>query len=218
MKNGSVKSVIAIIVLSICLVMVMIFAFWAFASRADYKDHSDQKAAAAAKVASAAGAKEQQAKDAEAEKQPYKTYHGSLTYGGVTFNYPKTWSGLVDTTDTNEPINGYFQPDIIPGLQSKTPLALRVELLAQDYTTAISQIDGDVTAGTVKATAYVPPKMDGAPNVTPGIRLDGQITQDFQGSMVIIKVRDKTLEISTQSKDYLKDFNDTVLASLTFVP
>jgi hypothetical protein len=36
--------------------------------------------------------------------------------------------------------------------------------------------------------------------------------------MLVIKVRDKTLEISTESNDYLNDFNNIILASLTFVP
>jgi hypothetical protein len=218
MHNSSVKYVISIFILAICFLVAIVFGLWAFSSRSDYKDHSDKKVAAAVKLAEAKGAAEQQAKDAEADKQPYKTYTGSLTYGGVTFNYPKTWSGLVDTSDINEPINGYFHPDVIPGMQSKTPLSLRVELLAQDYASVVQQVESDVQNGAVKAIAYIPPSMDGVANVTPGIRLDGQITQDFQGSMVIIKVRDKTLEISTQSNDYLKDFNDTVLASLTFVP
>jgi len=36
--------------------------------------------------------------------------------------------------------------------------------------------------------------------------------------MLIIRVRDKTLKISTQSNDYLNDFNNIILSSLTFAP
>jgi hypothetical protein len=36
--------------------------------------------------------------------------------------------------------------------------------------------------------------------------------------MVIIKVRDKTLEIYSESADYQDDFNNIVLASLSFAP
>src|SRR4051812_2466554 len=103
--NSSVKNVVVIFVLGIALLATFIFGIWAFSSRSDYKDNSDKKVAVAVKVAEAKGAEEQKAKDAELAKQPYKTYSGSLTYGGVTFNYPKTWSGMVDTSDTSEPIN-----------------------------------------------------------------------------------------------------------------
>jgi hypothetical protein len=36
--------------------------------------------------------------------------------------------------------------------------------------------------------------------------------------MVVIKVRDKTLKIYTESTDYMSDFNDIVLKNLTFSP
>jgi len=60
--------------------------------------------------------------------------------------------------------------------------------------------------------------MVGVTNVQPGTRLDGTLDQDTNGSMVIIKVRDKTLQIYTESNDYLGDFNDTILSSLNFAP
>lgn len=59
-------------------------------------------------------------------------------------------------------------------------------------------------------------------NVQPGIKLDGAIGQSQQGaqngSMVIIKVRDKTLKIYTQSTSFSADFTKIILPSLTFVP
>lgn len=216
--NSSVKNVVTILILSLALVAAIVFGIWAMTSRSDYKNNSDKKVAAAVKVAEAKGAQVQQAKDAEAEKQPFKTYNGSLTYGGVTFNYPKTWSGVVDTTQSDEPINGYFYPDIVPGTQSTAAMALRVELLAQDYASVVSQYESSITSGDLKASAYVPPKMAGAANVVPGLRFDGTLDNSKQGSMVIIKVRDKTLKFSTESKDFQADYDNTILPSLTFVP
>lgn len=216
--TNNTKRTVIIVILSVLLVAAVAFGAWAFSSRQDYKDKSDKKAAAAASVASTAAKNDQKAKDDEAAKQPYKTYSGSLTYGGVTFDYPKTWSGLVDTTDSTEPINGNFYPDILPALDSKTAMALRVELLNQDYANVLSEFDSNIQSGGLKSTAYVPPKLANTPNVQPGVRLDGAITSDFNGSMVVIKVRDKTLEISTQSNDFISDFNNVVLPNLTFVP
>ncbi|HCM51787.1 TPA: hypothetical protein DIS56_01485, partial [Candidatus Saccharibacteria bacterium] len=195
----------------------LIFGGWAYSGRQDYKNNVDKKIAQAVETAKAAQKQESEKQFAEESKLPYKSYKGSQTYGSVSFNYPKTWSALVEES-TSQPINAYFYPDILPSLESKVALALRVELLTSDYASVASQFDSQIDDGSLKAIAYIPPQMTKVANAQPGLKLDGQITSDFQGSMVIVKVRDKTLQISTQSNDFLKDFNDTVLSSLTFVP
>ncbi len=217
-QSGSVVSTGLIVFLVIALASALIFGGWAFMGKQDYKNNSDQKATAAAEAAKKVQAAELQKAFAEQESRPTKTYKGSTTYGTVTFDYPKTWSGYVDESTANEPINGYFYPGIVPGLQSKTAYGLRVELVGTDYTSILQQHDSQIKDGSAKASAYVPPKMTGVANVQPGTRLDGALDQNTKGAMVIIKVRDKTLLIYTESNDFLSDFNNTVLASLTFAP
>ena len=217
-QNGSVASFVTIFILALALLGTAVFAGWAFMGRQDFKNNSDKKAEAAVENAKKVQEADLKLKFDEDEKKPNKTYKGSTTYGTVTFDYPKTWSGYVDETSTSQPINGYFHPHIVPGLQSKTAYALRVELVNTDYSSIIKQHDSQIKDGTVKANAYVPPQLVGVANVQPGTKLDGALAQDTTGSMVIIKVRDKTLQIYTQSNDFLKDFNDTILASLTFAP
>ncbi len=217
-QNGSVATFTIIIILVLALVATAVFGGWAFMSRQDYKDNSDKKSAAAVAAAKTAQAADLQKQFADQQKSPYKTYKGSPTYGSVSFNYPNTWSGYVDESATNEPINGYFYPGIVPGLQSKAAYALRVELVDSDYSSVLGQHDSEIKDGSAKASAYIPPKMVGAANVQPGTRLDGALDSGTSGSMVIIKVRDKTLQVYTQSNDFLNDFNNTVLPSLTFAP
>ncbi len=217
-QNGSVVSVGLPVFLVIALVGALIFAGWAFTSRQDFKNNCDKKATAAVDAAKRAQAVQLQQQFAEQQKLPYKTYKGSTTYGSVVFNYPNTWSGYIDESSTSEPINGYFYPGIVPGLQSKASYALRVELVDTDYTSVLAQHDSGIKDGSVKASAYIPPKMVGVTNVQPGTRLDGALDQDTTGSLVIIKVRDKTLTVYTESNDFLNDFNNTVLPSLTFAP
>ncbi len=217
-QNGSVASVGLLVFLIIALVGTLIFGGWSFMSRQDYKNNSDKKAAVAVDAAKTAQTSQLQQQFAEQEKLPTKTYKGSVTYGSVSFDYPKTWSGYVDESSSSEPINGYFYPVIVPGLQSKTAYALRVELVNTDYSSVLNQYDPQIKAGSVKASAIIPPKMVGAANVQPGTRLDGALDQNTNGSMVIIKVRDKTLQVYTQSNNFLNDFDNTVLPSLTFVP
>lgn len=217
-QSGSVASFVAIFILSLVLAGALAFGFWAYHGRQDYKNNSDQKSAVAVEAAKKVQADELQKAFADQEKQPFKIYKGPTTYGTVSFNYPRTWSAYDDQTNASEPLNGYFYPDIVPGIQSKTAYALRLELVNTDYSSTIKQHDTQVKDGTVKVSAYVPPKMVGMSNVQPGTRLDGALDQNTTGSMVVIKVRDKTLKIYTQSNDFLKDFNDSVLSSLTFAP
>ncbi len=208
------------IVLTVLLLATLIFGIWALQGRQDYKNKADQKAATAA----AAAAKDQSAKDQaafdEQNKAPYKNYTGSPTFGSVSFGYPKSWSAYVDETSSSEPINGYFHPSVVPGVQSATAFALRLELVNTAYSDVISQFQSEITSGSVTAAAYIPPKMKGVANVQPGIRLDGTIGQDNKttGSMVVIRVRDKTLQIYTLSNNYLNDFNNIILPSLSFSP
>lgn len=184
----------------------------------DYKNNTDKKINQA--LIAKSGQLQTQAQNAFDAVNTYR-YDGSPTYGSVTFRYPKTWSAYVDTTSSSEPINGYFNPSVVPSVQSKTAMALRVELLNQDYSQVVSSLSSNITSGLITSKAYVPPKLKGVPNVTPGLYLTGHINPQDQtqsGSMVVIKVRDKTLEVYTESADYQSDFDNIVLAGLTFAP
>lgn len=215
------KSIFTTIILVVLLILSLIFGGWAFTKMQHYKNDSKQISAVAVEVAKKAQAVQLQAQFDEQSKSPNKFFHGSATYGSVTFSYPKTWSAYVDTSNTSEPINAYFHPNEVPGLQSKTAYALRLELLSTDYAQAIQQLSSQLQQGTVTAKAYLPPKLNGVANVQPGTLFSGQTnsTDSTQrGTLLAIKVRDKTLEISTQSNDYLADFSNTILPSLSFSP
>lgn len=207
-----------IAVLCVLLVAALAFGGWAYKKIGDYKNISDAKIAAAA--AQAVKVQSQQLQD-NFDKQNVKAFRGSATFGSVSFNYPKTWSAYVDSSSSSEPINGYYFPDVVPTVDGSTAFALRVELVDTDYSQVLQQFTSNISEGTVTSRAYVPPKMKNVPNATAGSYMTGQINQSNEaqrGAMVVIKVRDKTLEVYTESSTYLNDFNNIVLASLKFVP
>lgn len=219
--SGRGRKILVIVVLAILLVAALGFGGWAYSKMQDYKKNSDQKSALAVAQAEANQKVQLQAQFDEQSKSPNKTFTGSPTYGSITFSYPKTWSAYVDTTNSSEPINGYFNPGEVPGVATKTAFALRVELVTTDYTQVITQLSSNISQGTVTSKAYLPPKLQGIANVTPGVYMTGHVNpQDSTQNdyMVAIKVRDKTLEIYTESADFLNDFNNTVLPSLKFAP
>lgn len=219
--RGSNSHIIVIIVLAVLLAAALGFGGWSYSKMSDYKNNSDKKAAAAVAAANKQLTAQLQAQFAEQSKSPNKTFKGSANYGSITFKYPKTWSAYVDSTDGSEPINAYFNPGEVPGVQSQSAYALRVELVNDDYSQVIQQMNSNISAGSLTAKAYLPPSLKGVTNVTPGVYYSGQINQqnDSQrGYMLVIKVRDKTLEISTQSQEYQADFDGTVLKTLSFAP
>lgn len=217
-ESGSILPVITIIILAALLIGTAIFAYATVNSRNQYKNESDRLSAIAVTAAKKQQAIDLQKKFDEDIKKPYKSFKGPIALGSINFQYPKTWSAYVDQSDNGQPINGYFYPDIIPGLQSGTAYALRVELVGDDYSQVLQQFDSQIKDGTVKASAYKPPKMVDVANVQVGTLLRGNITDDFQGIMVVIKVRDKTLQISTQTNTFAPDFTNIVLKNLTFNP
>ncbi len=223
MKNQKgFSSTLSIVVLAGLLVLSLTFGYWAFSGRQDFKNNSDKKAATAAATAKTQQTAADKVTYDALIKQPYKTFTGSATYGTISFSYPKTWSAYNDQTSQTEPINAYFYPGEVPGVSSGTAYPLRVELTSTDYAEAIQQYSQQITGSTLKSAAYIPPKMAGVANIQPGTRFDGPLWQNGQtsqtGSMVVIKVRDKTLQIYSQSPDFANDFNNIVLPSLTFVP
>ncbi len=208
------------LVLFICITVFFIgavsFAVWAFMGRQDYKNNSDQKAAAA--VRSEVG-KEDTKKNNEfaaAAKLPFRTFIGPEPYGSLHVMYPKTWSAYVDTSaNGNYPINGYFEPDTVPSVNDQnSSFALRVQVDPESYSSALNAFSGQISSKTVTAAPYSFPKVSSAI----GVRLDGAIEPNKQGSMVIVPLRDKTLKVWITAPQYITDFNNNILPNITFSP
>jgi hypothetical protein len=217
-QNGGI---VVTAILSVLLLFSLIFGIWAFAGQQDYKNNTNAKVDAAVATAKKDQAIQLQKQFDEQSKSPIKTYTGPATYGSVSFAYPKTWSAYIEESGSSQPINGYFHPNIVPGTESNTAYALRVELVGDSYSDTVHQYDNDVSTGKVTAKPFLPTKLAKTANVSPGLRLDGDFSngQESQnGAMVIMAVRDKTLKVYTQSIDFLPDFNNVVLTSLTFSP
>ena len=215
-QRGSTTSLlIAFTIVLILLFGTASFAIWAFMSRQDFKNNVDQKIAAAVTVAQQQTSTQKDNQFAQSEKLPLKDYNGPSTYGSLDIKYPKTWSAYVTVSDqASTPIDGYFQPNYVPGIQSGAAFALRIQVVSDSYSQELSQFSDLVTSGAVTVSAYRAPKVPG----TLGSRVDGQIEQNLQGSMVLFPLRDKTLKIWTEAPQFESDFNNNILPNLVFSP
>ena len=203
------------IIMSLLFVSTLIFGIWAFAGKQDYKNNTDKKISTAVAVAVKQAETTKDNVFAEALKSPVKHYTGPSTYGSVGFDFSNTYSAYVDDSETGaQVLNGYFHPNVVPSLSSDVSTALRVEILSSSYESNVKLFDNKVKAGTAKVSAFRAAKV---PSVL-GIRVDGLVVQGKQGSMVILPLRDKTIEIWTEALEFIPDFTTYVLPSITFAP
>lgn len=203
-------------IFSIVIGIIFIGLFiWAFTGMQSYKADVTPKIDSAVKVAVQLESSRKDNEFIEKEKSPVKTFTGPDTFGGVTLNYPKTWSAYVVTGEkAAAAVDGYFHPDVVPDIASKTAFALRVRVLNKTYDQHLKSLESKIKQGKVKLIAYMPVKQKGVV----GSRVDGEVNIGQKDHMIILPLRDKTIEISTESDQFIGDFEKIVLESLNFTP
>lgn len=197
---------IGLIVLSLCLGG---FSAWAYINYSNQKTDVDSKISTAVAAAKKVQADSDEAKFTEREKEPNREFVGPDDYGRVTFNYPKTWSVYVsnDVSDGGT-YQAYLNPISVPSISVTKQFALRVEIKQQDYDKAISNFGAQVKSGDLKSSSVTV-------NGVTGVRFTGKFSSDIRGAVVIFKIRDKTLTISTDANTFLTDF-DALVQTIKF--
>lgn len=208
-QNGSLNPLTIPVIL---LVFVLIGAGYAsityYSKFVEQRDENKPIIAAAVKQATEAQKKDLTDEFSEREKVPTKQYVSPSEFGTVKLVFPKTWSGYVDI-QSKDKMEYLGHPNFVPS--KNVNYALKMEIVPEAFATEIIQYDEYVKKGDLRATAV---QASGAT----GTRLDGLLEPNREGSMVIFPLRDKTLKISTESKEFEDDFNNIVLQRLTFVP
>ncbi|MCB9823129.1 hypothetical protein H6800_02545 [Candidatus Nomurabacteria bacterium] len=206
-NKGLINPLLIPLVLS-ALVMVgfAISTYVYYTNFVDQRDNVNQKISNAVEIAETEQREKLDKDFAEREKIPNKTYTSPSIYGSVKLTFPKTWSSFV--TDTGSSIDYYGHPDYVPS--KGVNYALRMNVSTKKFASEIKSYDAEVKKGDLKAVSIT---VSG----TTGTRLDGLLKKDQQGTMVIFPLRDKTLKVWTENKDFAADF-ESVLKQLTFVP
>ena len=214
-QRGSINVLLIPLILAVLLLIgAASFGAWAFSSRQTYKNHSDELSATAANAAVQTTQVADAAKYAQEEKDPLKTFVGPAQYGSITVLYPKTWSGYV-VENSSTPLNAYFQPNVVPDITDQdNTFALTLQVTSQTYAEVLQQYQGQAQTGQVTIQPYSLPKL---PSVV-GTRVDGQISQQDQGSVIILPLRNTTLIISTDTEQEESDLNNIILPNLSFSP
>jgi hypothetical protein len=104
----------------------------------------------------------------------------------------------------------FFHPGTVPTINTgQSQFALRLSILNQKYESVLGGFQGQLTNGSLKSSSVT------AGGET-GVRLDGSIEPNVDGVMVVMKIRDQTLELFTESRAFQQDFDKIVVPSLTF--
>lgn len=204
------------LILTILLLMGAVgFGVWAFMSQQDYKNNSDQKSAAAVQIAVQQESTRKDKEFVELEKKPLKAYQGPEPYGSLIIKYPKTWGAyVIEANRSSKPVEAYFHPNYVPGIDSGTAFALRLQISNQAYAQEMKQFDAKVKAGKLKVSPYTPKNVPGLV----GSRVEGEINTGQKDVMILLPLRDKTIKLSTEAEQFVGDFDKIILENFTFVP
>lgn len=189
------------------------FGIWAFIGMQDNKNNLDKKIAAATEVAVQKAESDKDAQFAEEEKNPFRKYTGSQTYGTLTFEFPKSWNAYVEEKDRDILLNFYAHPGVIPGLADTVHFAYRTEIIDTPYQKKLQEFEKSQKDSGVTIEPYRPKLVDGVL----GVIIKGKIFKDKQGEMVILPQRDKTFMFWTESPEYIGDF-EKIMETMTFIP
>lgn len=214
--SGGINALLIPLILVIILLLAIGgFAFWSYDEMQKYKYDTDKIVATQVEIAKKETATLKDNEFSEREKDPLKSYQGPDQFGNVMIKFPKTWSGYVDDSGKgSSPIDGYFQPMVVPNIQSGTSYALRLQVVDRSFSDEVKNYDSQVKSGRVNASMYSNPNIPGIV----GMRIEGELTGKQKGIVILMPLRDKTVKLWTESDLYYKDFADYVLPNFSFTP
>ena len=210
LESGAVSTWFMVsIIFIVTTVIALGVMVWALFNYFDQKNNVDTKVA----IAVTDAVKDQADKDAadfEAkEKLPTLQFAGPEDFGSVSFEYPKTWSTYVsDDLTASDVYQAYLNPGVVPPVNDAQRFALRVRIETASYDDVVNEYQGLVESGDLKSSAVKANGQDGA-------RFDGAFDENIRGSVVIFKIRDKTVTIRTDATAFNDDFN-ALIATLKF--
>ena len=180
-----------------------------------YNEYKTASADVSSQVDAAVTAREKEitdeleAKFAEREKVPYRIFAGPADYGSLNFKYPKTWSVYIARDASNGgDFEAYLHPSEVPAVNSNTIYALRVTIRSESFENANSRYKSLVQTGKLTSSVI---SVGGAD----ATRYDGRLPSNLVGSVVIFKIRDKTVTLETDAELYREDFAQ-ILTTVTF--
>ncbi|MBC7746569.1 hypothetical protein H7Y40_01150 [Pedobacter sp.] len=209
---GSINPlVISNVLVGLIAISLAGFSIWSFTNYTDQKNNVDSKVSTAVAAATKVQVDKDELLFLEREKVPTREFVGLDDFGRVSFQYPKTWSVYVAVNGVGGKYEAYLNPGIVPPVSTSQPFATRITVESKAYDAIVKTYETRVEKKELVSSPITIGSFD-------GIRLDGVFTKERKGSVVIFKVRDKTLTVSSDAEAFRTDFDNIILKSLSFNP
>lgn len=196
--------IIVIVFLSILMLTFFGLFVWKLMQYNEVSTDVDGQIAVAVANAKDEQATQDEQEFLEREKYPYLNFSGPVDYGQLSFQYPKTWSVYVASDAANGgDFNAYFNPRQVDVVSNKTIMSLRVTIRDRSFDSVAAEYQRNVEGNspTLSMTSVTF-------NGITANRYAGTIPgTEFNGYIVIFKIRDKTAILQTDSVFFEADFN-----------
>lgn len=197
------------------MVLFGILAIVAYRSSTDARDTLDSQVATARQDSAAKQKKIDEEANIKANQLPYRTYTAEAVDGGFTLQIPKSWSLYAGHNNGNTTqLDLAANPDIVNyNLASNgiSTQAFKLQIVRKSVQEVVKGYDDrvkkkELTSSGVQVSGISATKLTGT--------IDDQ---RHQGSVVILAVRDKTMIIQNQDKNYASEFQQ-ILSSAKIIP
>lgn len=189
-------------------VIAAALAGWMYMAFVQEKTNVDGRIALAKAEAKREQAEVDQKEFDERYKNPRVEFVGPNEYGRVSFMYPKTWSAYVDKDGSDRgDYKAFLHPGSVPPAgKRESRFALRLEIINRDFDKVLKEYESQLKRGELTSASV-------EFNGNAATRLDGAFSKELRGSVVLMRVRDKTIRFSTDADTFKPDFQavlDTV--------
>ncbi len=207
--TNSIAKTIVIIVLSLIAVTFIGLFIWMYDKWDKASTNLNGQIDTAVAVAVEKNTAHLQNEFAEKEKFPKLRFAGPVDYGELSFLYPKTWSLYEAKSAANGgDYEAYLHPGKVPENGTNTINALRVTIRNQAFDKVVAELKNSVTQGNLALSIKTINKENA--NL-----YRGKISDNLQGLIAIIRIRDKTAILQTDALIYEKDFQE-ILDSVSY--
>lgn len=211
-KNGFI---IAFVLLTLAVVLFAGLSIWSYNKFTSQRDSTESQINAAVEQAESSLEEKLQDEFTEEQKDPFRSYKAPADLNAIEIGYPKSWSGFVEEVQSgSQELSFIAHPSEVFADSKDTLYAFQLRLVDSPYEEVLNSYDKTVERGELVAKPYTLPSVQGSV----GIQLTGAIETGVEGTVILIKVRDKTIVATSETPVFIPDFEEIMNEHVVYSP
>ena len=200
--NSSLIKTVVIVLLALLFIGSLLLAFYFYSEYQLVRTDVDSQIDVAVANAEHDLRLELEAEFTKRENATERTFAGPVDYGSLSFRFSKLWSVYIEKDASNGgDFVAYLNPDKVDPVSRDTINALRVTISTDAIDRVLSRYSSQVDRGELTTSIIT------LPTGKTATRYDGSIDGTFVGSVVIFKIRDKTVILQTDATQFREQFD-----------